>query len=266
MEKQIPLDHAASTYVSRVLVVEADSDDPFHKTTLKCFADGLPGVMLCQSENDVHLNEKKKLPSLFLYGQTVKPITITATGKCRMIVFHLYPHIFKDLFKIRASELTDSCISFDELPGSGREIKSRVCSDNAEAGSQIEMLANYIMSLAGKADFKYSKELEYAVRILGETTSRLSMRDLCDRLNLTERTTERRFLDHIGVSPRQYFRIRRFRSTLNRLQRQHERTLSDLAFDQGYSDQSHFTRSFREFTGLTPGDYRDQSFSASLPH
>jgi len=261
MEKQLVLNHPASAYVSKVLFAEGNSNDPFQNTTLHCFADGLPGIMLCQSENDVWLNENKKLASLFLYGQTIRPITITTTGKSRMIVLQLYPHIVKDLFKIRASELTDSCINFEELSGSAREIKARVFSDDPDVQSQIEMLSDFIMSLAGRADFKYVKELEHALRILGDTSNRLFMRDLYDRLNLTERTAERRFLDHIGVSPRQYFRIRRFRSALDQLHRHGSTTLSDVAFDQGYSDQSHFTRSFREFTGLTPGDYLDQTRS-----
>lgn len=35
-----------------------------------------------------------------------------------------------------------------------------------------------------------------------------------------------------------------------------DRTLADIAVDAGFSDQSHFTRVFRRFTGLTPGAFR----------
>jgi hypothetical protein len=59
MEKQIRLNHPASTYVSSVLLAETDSDDPRQKTTLRCFADGLPGIMLCQSEDVVQGNQKR---------------------------------------------------------------------------------------------------------------------------------------------------------------------------------------------------------------
>ncbi|MCQ6957157.1 helix-turn-helix transcriptional regulator [Mucilaginibacter aquariorum] len=33
-------------------------------------------------------------------------------------------------------------------------------------------------------------------------------------------------------------------------------SLTDIAFHCGFADQSHFTRTFRELTGLRPGDYR----------
>ncbi|WP_084498367.1 helix-turn-helix domain-containing protein [Pedobacter sp. V48] len=31
--------------------------------------------------------------------------------------------------------------------------------------------------------------------------------------------------------------------------------LTEVSFDLGYSDQSHFIRSFKEFTNLTPKEY-----------
>jgi AraC-like DNA-binding protein len=35
--------------------------------------------------------------------------------------------------------------------------------------------------------------------------------------------------------------------------------LSQIAFQLGYADQSHFTRRFRQFQGVTPGQYRDSA-------
>jgi AraC-like DNA-binding protein len=31
--------------------------------------------------------------------------------------------------------------------------------------------------------------------------------------------------------------------------------LSDIAFENGYADQSHYVRAFKEFTNITPKDY-----------
>jgi AraC family transcriptional regulator len=35
-----------------------------------------------------------------------------------------------------------------------------------------------------------------------------------------------------------------------------EASLADLSFNNGFADQSHFTRSFRKITGMTPAAFR----------
>ncbi|MNY79127.1 DNA-binding transcriptional regulator ChbR [compost metagenome] len=51
-------------------------------------------------------------------------------------------------------------------------------------------------------------------------------------------------------------RICRFQASLNQLRAQSYDKLSDIAFEQEYADQSHFIRNFKEFTGLTPFQFR----------
>jgi len=37
-------------------------------------------------------------------------------------------------------------------------------------------------------------------------------------------------------------------------------SLTDIAYLTGFSDQSHFTRIFKKFTGSNPSEYRRKSF------
>jgi AraC family transcriptional regulator len=40
------------------------------------------------------------------------------------------------------------------------------------------------------------------------------------------------------------------------LLRSGEKSIAQVAFDTGFADQSHFSRSFRQMMGTTPGRYR----------
>jgi AraC-like DNA-binding protein len=63
----------------------------------------------------------------------------------------------------------------------------------------------------------------------------------------------------VGLTPKLYCRILRFQEALKRVAADPSISLVDIAVDADYSDQSHFTREFREFAGVTPEHYRNVS-------
>ena len=72
------------------------------------------------------------------------------------------------------------------------------------------------------------------------------------------------FSRSVGLTPKAYCRVLRFQDVLRRARRRMSASLIDIAADAGYSDQSHFTREFREFAGVTPADYRGRA--PAFPH
>lgn len=68
----------------------------------------------------------------------------------------------------------------------------------------------------------------------------------------------------VGLTPKLYCRVLRFQKVLERVAADPSASWVDLALDAGYSDQPHFAREFREFTGITPQQYR--KVSPTLTH
>jgi transcriptional regulator GlxA family with amidase domain len=64
----------------------------------------------------------------------------------------------------------------------------------------------------------------------------------------------RAFKDSQGVAPHRYILECRVKRTQELLAT--DLPLSEIAVEVGFSDQSHLTRWFREFVGVTPGNYR----------
>jgi AraC-like DNA-binding protein len=65
----------------------------------------------------------------------------------------------------------------------------------------------------------------------------------------------------VGLTPKRYSRVLRFRRALERLT--DETSWAQVALAAGYSDQPHFNREFREFAGVSPGAYRRVSPAGS---
>lgn len=99
--------------------------------------------------------------------------------------------------------------------------------------------------------YKYSREI-----LQGK--GHVSFATLQQQIRMTERTLERRFKQSIGISAKMFSRICRFQESLNQLRNNNYKKLSDIAHENDYADQSHFIRSFKEFAGVSPFDYRKQ--------
>ena len=93
------------------------------------------------------------------------------------------------------------------------------------------------------------KRVIAAIDVITRSGGRVSIDDVADAACVTRQHLARLFAHHVGVSPKLFARVARFRRALS-LGR--TRSGSDLAADLGYFDQSHLIDEFREFAGTTP--------------
>jgi AraC-like DNA-binding protein len=86
-----------------------------------------------------------------------------------------------------------------------------------------------------------------------EARGMIDVGTLSVELSLSHRQFERKFKEFSGFSPKLYSRIARFQAAL--CEYGSGKSLTDIAYDCGYYDQSHFISDFREFSGYNPKIY-----------
>lgn len=243
-------------YVKEILVVEdSNASDQLH--SFRYFADGSPVIVFHQSENGFLIAEQNKsLDSLFLYGHTLKPITMCVKGKFKMIAFCLTPHGINTLFGINANELNDSCIDITLLHKSTKAPILEQLEQAKTTPDQVAILNDFLIDLALKGDFSATDPIGHAIDAIKYSNGAISFKKLQNTINLTERTFQRKFEQQIGVSPRMYARICKFHTAFQQFKNTDYDKLSDIAYTNGYSDQSHFIRTFKEFTAITPLEFK----------
>jgi AraC family transcriptional regulator len=94
--------------------------------------------------------------------------------------------------------------------------------------------------------------LEFASK---EFRSHLTVKSLAERAGVHPDYLSRRFRGHYGLSLVRYIRQLRLRWASDQLQNS-DQALARITREAGFSDQSHFTRSFKQAFGITPGQYR----------
>ncbi|MEZ0611865.1 helix-turn-helix domain-containing protein [Fibrella sp. WM1] len=253
---------ALRSFVKEWLVLET-IDPAAPAQSFSFFADGFPGLVFQQSARAgvMLANKTDTLASLFVYGQPVKPVQITTEGPFRLIVGLLHPQAIRPLLAVRANELTDTCYDLSVLPTHHIEsLQDQLW--YRTAAEQISRLSAYLLQLARTTAFGADPALDYALGRIRMTNGLTQLPALQQYLNISERTFERRFEQYVGISPRLFSRICRFQSALSQLESRSYGKLSDIAFDNGYADQSHFIRSFKEFTGSTPLQFRQHRVDA----
>jgi AraC-like DNA-binding protein len=90
---------------------------------------------------------------------------------------------------------------------------------------------------------------------IAQQAGQVRIDELTFQAGLSARQLRRLFLEQVGLSPKHFCRVIRFRNSLSRLSPAKRADWVQVALDCGYYDQAHFINEFRQFSGYTPGEF-----------
>jgi len=223
------------------------------ETTLPLFADGYPGLLFQQTENGLFITPHNKLmPISFLYGQTIQPIEIKMQGAYLLIVFRLYPFVFKSFFDVDPETINDGCYDLMAFRGANMSSLNREWLAYETVECKVEAISHFLFGLLEQKkqqlDFKVKQVIEQIIQTKGQQ----SISSIASALYVNSRTLERRFKRETGLSPKQFAKIIQFNASLEQLSQTDLGKTNEVVYENGFADQSHFIRVFKTFTGQTP--------------
>lgn len=242
-----------ANYVSKIFVMEdckLDIDIGF-----PLIANGYPGFLFQTVNSEPALFGNGNLNSLFLFGQTIKPVELSTRGKLTLIAYFFYPHLLKNLFGVHAKELTDISIDLNHLqPAKSMNLKEQLINAPSLA-VRLQLMNNYVLKLVDTNYLYFPDAIHFTTQLIRKNKGLISLNKVQKELRISERTLRRLFDLHVGISPKMFSRVCQFDSAFQQLNTGQFSKLTDVAYENGYADQSHLIRSFKEFTNFSPSEY-----------
>lgn len=113
---------------------------------------------------------------------------------------------------------------------------------------RVAYIEKYLLSIFTPHDEDSTVRWACNQLIASRGTRRIA--DLAKGTGLSKRSLERRFVNHIGATPKKLSRVIRLRSAI--FQKERQSSWAEVAQAAGYYDQSHMIHDFLELYGMTP--------------
>jgi AraC-like DNA-binding protein len=116
-----------------------------------------------------------------------------------------------------------------------------------------------VLEIALLERLKKGRELHTAVRYALREFARAphirSVLEVTKEAGLSRRRFAQLFREQVGLTPKLFCRLRRFRGVLRQITLGAPVDWADVALAGGYCDQSHLVHEFRDFSGISPSAY-----------
>ena len=190
-----------------------------------------------------------------VHGAQSKYFVLDARRDVHVIGVHFNPGGGAALLGVNAQELTDRHIALSDIWGERAHTLRAKLLDAPTPAAKFAVLEQEFMARLRPRPLVHPA-ISFALRGMHTAPTELRIGQLQAATGYSSRRFTTLFTDAVGLTPKLYSRINRLRSVVERVARGGEVAWADLASEYGYYDQSHLTRDFREFSGVTPGEYR----------
>jgi AraC-like DNA-binding protein len=204
-------------------------------------------------------------PAVELWGQIIRPLPIKSIGKNTMLGVRWLPHAAGCFLNGKMDLFNNQVVDFSDIEGKAVNTLHSKLLETAGWNKRIELIEGFLLRRLLLAEKKSGR-----MAVVGDIMNELRQADFFDnienvaaRYGITSRYLQKLFLQYTGLTPKLYTKINRFQNSL-RLVTKKEISLTSIAYDCGYFDQSHFIKEFKSFTGFTPSGYSSETSPVAL--
>ncbi|MBL0745618.1 helix-turn-helix domain-containing protein [Chryseolinea lacunae] len=219
---------------------------------LPLIAKGLPSIVFQTTDHHTAGGIPNRINNLVLYGQNIRPFNLLISGHLTVIAYFLHPHLLHTFFGFHAADVKDMSIDLSGLaPARQLSLKEQLLNEHS-LEKRLALLDAFVLKLSERRYLDVNPAIHFATQIIKRSNGLVPLAQIQTEMSISERTFQRLFETHVGLAPKVFSKVCQFHNAFQQIRQKKFTRLSDVAYENGYADQSHLGRVFREFTNLSP--------------
>ncbi len=212
-------------------------------------------ILICANGDfTVNTNNDSLKSSKGIFGLSKKSVSVVGNSISSGTHINLLPEHMCMLTSIPLGEISGELLDISEI---FKEHTNELLDISVVPGNS-NLLQQFFKKVLKKYHDPNLIRAMRITRLIMETNGNLTIKEISDQTFLTKRTLQRLFYKYVGLSPKAYSKIVRFRhiSQVYYMGKFTEKqSLYDLLIAFGYYDYSHFIHDCNQITGLSPTEY-----------
>jgi AraC-like DNA-binding protein len=191
------------------------------------------------------------------------PTVTTQPRRHRVLGIRLHPAGAYALLATPLRAITGLVVELRDLVGSTADELVERCREAASAEVRFRIAVAWLGARVGGAR-RVEPAVAWAAAEIESRNGDVPIAELRAETGFSKTRLATAFRDQIGLPPKLFARIVRFRRALAMVE-SGTSPLAAVALAAGYYDQPHFNAEFRELSGLTPGGLRVARYPSGVP-
>lgn len=192
-------------------------------------------------------------PDFTVLGLYTKPYEVKFAEAVNVMGIRFYPDGVRQLFGISPAEFSATYEDGADVFGKGLTAFCKYLCEYQDRDEIIKFVNSYFRKQLAThySEFDYTHR---AMQLIRSASGSANYSEVINEVPISNRQLQREFKKQYGITMSEYLRISRISAI-------HEYMLSQpkynqLPHDLNFTDQSHMIREFRNYTGVTPGQFR----------
>ncbi|WP_299334498.1 helix-turn-helix domain-containing protein [uncultured Psychroserpens sp.] len=200
------------------------------------------------------LNSKEMpLQDTIISGQFFRSYQLHCASESMSFGISFHPTALFKILNTDVSKLDNKHMALSEFhPEFHAKIQS-VFSNFSSPESMVKHLNKFFSDIKLTTN-KNTENIDIAINLIKNKEGLLSVQEILEHLNISQKTLETQFKKIVGLTPGKYVRLYRFLKLMRKYESQ-EIAIKDLMFMFDYYDRSHFSKDFKLFMSETPKSY-----------